>query len=268
MNTPRHILIVDGDAGARDELAREVARHGYSVTQVATAADATSMALFLTARVDLMLIDTDLPDADGRELVSRLRRRGVTAPIIVLSSAGEEDDMVWGLDAGADDYIVRPPRPRELAARIRAQFRVATAPAEGDIRIGPITYRPASRTVYRPGMTRCTRLTEKEAALLLRLCSADGRPVSRQTLLREVWGYSPAVTSHTVETHIYRLRRKIESGSGSPMLLLNEDGGYRLAAGRVMEPEEAAAPFAGWAADRRMGAAAADRRRAVAGVIG
>jgi DNA-binding response OmpR family regulator len=228
MSTPRHILIVDGDQGSRGELVREVSRLGYTVTQVGSAADATSVALFLTRRVDLLLVDTDLPDADGRELVSRLRRRGLPVPVIVLSNAGGEDDVVWGLDAGADDYIVRPLRPRELAARIRAQFRVAVSPDDSDVQIGPVTYRPGSRMVYRPGMARSTRLTEKEAALLLRLCSAEGRPVSRQTLLREVWGYSPAVSSHTVETHIYRLRRKIEADNGAPALLLNEDGGYRL----------------------------------------
>jgi DNA-binding response OmpR family regulator len=241
MSNPRHILIVDGDADARGALARDVGRLGYTVSQVGSAADATSVALFLTSRVDLVLVDTDLPDADGRELVSRLRRRGLAVPMIVLSHAGAEDDVVWGLDAGADDYVVRPLRARELAARIRAQFRVAVAPDEADIRIGPVIYRPGSRTVYRPGMARSTRLTEKEAALLLRLCSAEGRPVSRQTLLREVWGYSPAVSSHTVETHIYRLRRKIEAGDGAPELLLNQDGGYRL---RLEQPPHAAEPSA------------------------
>jgi DNA-binding response OmpR family regulator len=247
MSTPRHILIVDGNPTARCELAREIGRLGYGTTQAASAADATSVALFLTSQVDLMLIDTDLPDADGRELVSRLRRRGVAVPVIVLSSAGAEDDVVWGLDAGADDYMVRPLRPRELAARIRAQFRVAVAPDDTDIRIGPLIYRPASRTVYRPGMVRSIRLTEKEAALLLRLCGAEGKPVSRQTLLREVWGYSPAVSSHTVETHIYRLRRKIEPGDGTPVLLLNEDGGYRLRLDQPAEAAECAMPrLGGW----------------------
>lgn len=252
MTTPRHILIVDGDPGTRGALAREVARLGYGVTQARSAADATSAALFLMAGIDLMLIDTDLPDGDGRELVARLRKRGVAVPMIVLSSADAEDDVVWGLDAGADDYIVRPVRPRELAARIRGQFRAAASPGDGDIRIGPVTYRPETRTVYRPGLARPTRLTEKEAALLLRLCGAGGRPVSRQTLLREVWGYSPAVSSHTVETHIYRLRRKIEPEAGRSMLLLNENGGYRLRLGPVAEIE-----VAGWSIPAALGSAAA-----------
>jgi len=249
MSAPRHILIVDGNPRSRGELTREISQLGYTVTQATSAADAMSVTLFMTSRIDLLLVDTDLPDADGRELVSRLRRRGMAMPIILLSAVACEDDVVWGLDAGADDYVVGGLRVRELAARIRAQFRVAVAPDDADIQIGPVTYRPGSRTVFRPGMVRSTRLTEKEAALLLRLCSAEGEPVSRQTLLREVWGYSPAVSSHTVETHIYRLRRKIEPSAGAPVLLLNEGGGYRL---RVKQPDETPATprlpsqLAGW----------------------
>ncbi len=227
MNTPRQIMIVDSNPNARRDLARDLTGLGYAVMQVGSAAEADARALFLAAQIDLIILDTVLEDGDGLDLVARLRGRGVGIPIILLSAFATEDHVVRGLDAGADDYIVRPPPPREFAARIRAQFRIAMTPDAGDIRIGPVIYRPGDRTVLCPGRGSRTRLTEKEAALLLRLCSAGGLPVSRQTLLREVWGYSASVSSHTVETHVYRLRRKIEPGDGQD-LLVNEAGGYRL----------------------------------------
>jgi len=249
MSALRHILIVDGDAPARTELGREIARLGFTVSY-ATSAEAASFALSRSGRADLALVETDLPDGDGRELVSRFRRRGVLLPVILLSDAGTEDDVVRGLDAGADDYLVRPLRVRELAARIRAQLRVSVGHEETDMRVGVLTFRPSTRTAFHPFLSHPVRLTEKEAALLARLCRAEGRPVSRQTLLREVWGYSPNVSSHTVETHIYRLRRKIEGGDGTPPIVLNEEGGYRLAGAEPM-PEDASvgrAVSGAWAA--------------------
>lgn len=230
MNTSRHILIVDSDPRSSGALAREIGRLGYATTQVETAAEATTQALFRARPVDLLIVDTSLADSDGRELVARLRRRGMVLPVILMSDEASEEDVVWGLDAGADDFLIRPLRPRELGARIRALLRTAAGRDESDVQIGPVTFRPSSRTVFNPALPRPVRLTEKEAALLHRLCRAEGQPVTRQTLLREVWGYSPNVSSHTVETHIYRLRRKIEPGSDLPSVLVNEEGGYRLVA--------------------------------------
>ncbi len=228
MNTQRHVLISDIDPAASADLAETIAAAGFLVTCVTSAAETMALAFSRTVRVDLLLLDTDLPDADGREVVSRLRRRGIGVPMLLMSNSSAEDDVVWGLEAGADDYLVRPLRPRELIARLNAQFRAAITRDEADVRIGPALFRPSSRTLLHPDVARPLRLTEKEASLLRRLCESDGRPVSRQTLLREVWGYSPDVSSHTVETHIYRLRRKLEPLAQSPALLVNEGGGYRL----------------------------------------
>jgi DNA-binding response OmpR family regulator len=243
--TAKHILIVDGDAAARTELGREITRLGHTVSY-ATTAEAASLALARATRPDLALIETDLPDSDGRELVARLRRRGALLPLILLADNASEEDIVWGLDAGADDFLVRPLRMREVAARIRAQFRATILQEEGDLKVGILTFRPATRIAVHPFLPHPVRLTEKEASLLARLCRADGRPVSRQTLLREVWGYSPNVSSHTVETHIYRLRRKIEGGQGTPPILLSEEGGYRLATGDASEEPRDTRPVA-WA---------------------
>ncbi len=236
MSTQRHILIADSDGDERAALARELTTAGYSVSEAATGSEAMALAFSRAARIDLMLLHTDLPDADGREVVSRLRRRGISVPVILISDSANEEDVVWGLDAGADDFVVRPLRARELAARMRAQLRAGAAREDAEIRIGPAVFRPASRTMVHPDIARPLKLTEKETALLLRLCRADGRAVSRQTLLREVWGYSPDVSSHTVETHIYRLRRKIEPSPNSPALLVNEHGGYRLCPPGVETP--------------------------------
>ena len=228
MTVQRHIMIVDGNAGRRTDLARGVARFGYGVVQSATAEAAAQM-LARASRADLLLVEAALPDSSGRELTAHLRRRGLLLPAILLADTASEDDLVRGLDAGADDYLVRPLRMRELAARIRSQFRVSIGREESDLQVGVLTFRPSTRTAFHPFLTHPVRLTEKEAALLGRLCRAEGRPVSRQTLLREVWGYSPNVSSHTVETHVYRLRRKIEGAVGTPPIVLNDEGGYRLA---------------------------------------
>lgn len=228
MTVQRHIMIVDGNAGRRTDLAREVARFGFAVIQAATA-EAATQALTRAGRADLLLVEAALPDSSGRELIARQRRRGLLLPAILLADMASEDDLVRGLDAGADDYLLRPLRMRELAARIRSQFRVSIGREETDLHVGVLTFRPSTRTAFHPFLTHPVRLTEKEAALLGRLCRAEGRPVSRQTLLREVWGYSPNVSSHTVETHVYRLRRKIEGAAGTPPIVLNDEGGYRLA---------------------------------------
>ena len=237
--TVRHILIVDGDPTTRSELGRELARLGYSVGYAGTC-EAASLALARATRADLALVASELPDGDGRDLIIRLRRRGAMLPMILVADSASEDEIVGGLDAGADDFLERPLRIRELAARIRAQLRATVGHEESDLKVGVLTFRPATRLAAHPFLPQPVRLTEKEAALLGRLCRAEGRPVSRQTLLREVWGYSPNVSSHTVETHIYRLRRKIEGDGGSPPILLSEEGGYRLAT--YEPPAEAPAP--------------------------
>jgi DNA-binding response OmpR family regulator len=229
MSASRHLLIVDGNAATRTELAREIGRLGYVVSSAPTA-EAAFLALGRADNPDMVLVDSALPDATGRELVARMRRRGVMQPVILIADSASEDEVVAGLDSGADDFMVRPLRLRELGARIRAQLRVSMNRDEADMRIGMLTFRPATRTAFQPFLAQPVQLTEKEAALLGRLCRAEGRPVARDTLLREVWGYSPNAASHTVETHIYRLRRKIEGNPASPQLIVNDQGGYRLAA--------------------------------------
>ena len=187
------------------------------------------------ARFDAVLLDIGLPDGDGRDFCAELRRTACKVPIIMLTGADAEHDVVRGLDAGANDYIAKPFRITELLARLRAQLRVFDNSEDAVFVIGPYTFRPAAKVLQDTARNRRIRLTEKECAILKFLYRAGGRPVGRQVLLNEVWGYNAAVTTHTLETHIYRLRQKIEPDPANASLLLTEGGGYRLdpQAGRV-----------------------------------
>jgi DNA-binding response OmpR family regulator len=231
----RRILLVDDDAAFRSTLAGQLgSEREFAVVEAASAEEALRLLTGPAERMDLLLLDIDLPDGDGRDLCAKLRRADIKLPVIMLTGAAEEQDVVRGLDAGANDYIVKPFRLPELLARIRAQLRAFEFSEHAEVRIGPFVFRPGARLLQHPEHKRPTRLTEKEAALLKYLYRAAGRSVSRHTLLREVWGYSPNATTHTVETHIYRLRRKIEpTGASSALQLINDGSGYRL----ILQPE-------------------------------
>ena len=226
----RRILVVDDDAIFRSTLAEQlIAASAFAVVQAASIVEAQRVLADPGERIDLVLLDIRLPDGDGRDLCAKLRQTGFKVPVIMLTGATAEQDVVRGLDAGANDFIVKPFRLPELLARVRAQLRAFEFSEHAEISIGPYVFHPGARLLVLPGRGRPIRLTEKEAALLKYLYRAGERPVSRHTLLREVWGYSPNATTHTVETHIYRLRRKIEpAGANSPLQLINDGSGYRL----------------------------------------
>ena len=225
----RPLLIVDDDAALRSTLAEQLEVDGeFAPAEAATAAEAEQLLTAADARFDAVLLDIGLPDGDGRDLCARLRRHGLKVPIIMLTGADAESDVVRGLDAGANDYIAKPFRLNELLARVRAQLRVFDNSEDAVFVIGPYVFRPAAKLLLDQAKNRKIRLTEKEAAILKFLYRSGGRPVGRQVLLNEVWGYNSAVTTHTLETHIYRLRQKIEPDPGNARLLLTEGGGYRL----------------------------------------
>jgi DNA-binding response OmpR family regulator len=148
--------------------------------------------------------------------------------VIMLTAAASDADTVQGLDAGADDYVTKPFRFAVLLARIRAQLRSHEQSEHAVFRIGPYEFRPAQKLLI-DEKQRKIRLTEKEANILKYLYRAGEKPVSREELLTQVWGYNAGVTTHTLETHIYRLRQKIEPEAGGARLLLTDTGGYRLA---------------------------------------
>ena len=229
MTLARPILIIEDDADLRATLAEQIAQDGEFIAEEAcSAAEAASKLAESDSRYDAILLDVGLPDADGREFCARLRRDGRKMPVIMLTGADAESDVVRGLDSGANDYIAKPFRLPELMARLRAQLRVFDNSEDAVFTIGPYLFRPSAKLLLEPGRNRKVRLTDKESSILKFLYRAGGKPVPRQILLNEVWGYNSAVTTHTLETHIYRLRQKIEPDPSNARLLLTEGGGYRL----------------------------------------
>ncbi len=229
MSTIRPILIVEDDSALRATLAEQLAAEGgFLAEEAESAAAAEAKLAHADARYDAILLDIGLPDGDGRELCAKLRRNGKKMPVIMLTGADAEADVVRGLEAGANDYVAKPFRMNELLARMRAQLRVFDSSEAAIFDIGPYLFRPSARLLTEPGRNRKIRLTDKESNILKYLYRAGGKPVPRQTLLNEVWGYNSAVTTHTLETHVYRLRQKIEPDPSQPRLLLTQTGGYSL----------------------------------------
>ncbi len=225
----RPILIVDDDSALRATLAEQLEVDGeFNAVEASTIAEAEAKVTGPDARFDALILDVTLPDGDGRDLCQKLRRGGMKMPIIMLTGSDDESDVVRGLDSGANDYIPKPFRLAELLARLRAQLRTFENSEDAVFTIGPYVFRPSAKLLQEPARNRRIRLTEKEAAILKFLYRSGTRPVPRQILLNEVWGYNAAVTTHTLETHIYRLRQKIEPDPANARLLVTEAGGYRL----------------------------------------
>ncbi|HME39786.1 MAG TPA: response regulator transcription factor [Steroidobacteraceae bacterium] len=194
---------------------------------------AEAQALLINAsrlRFDAIILDVGLPDGDGRDYCAELRRRGVKAPIIILTGSGEEIDVVRGLEAGSNDYVTKPFRLPELLARVRAQLRVFDSTEDAVFTIGPYTFHRSAKLLRDESRNRRIRLTAKEVAILKSLYRASPELMARKALLNEVWGVDATVTTHTLETHIHRLRHKIEIDPPKPRLVVTKGGGYRLCA--------------------------------------
>ncbi len=227
MTAGRKILIVDDDDTLRRALAEQLQLHEeFLPTEAATAAQA--MARAKEQHFDAVLLDVGLPDMDGRELCQVMRRSGIRAPILMLTGADGEADTILGLDSGANDYITKPFRLNVLLARLRAQLRQHELSEDAVFSIGPYTFRPSAKTLADDAKRKKVRLTEKETAILKYLYRAGDKVIGRDVLLNEVWGYNSGVTTHTLETHVYRLRQKIERDPGKAEILVTAPGGYRL----------------------------------------
>lgn len=237
MALARPILIVDDDRALRESLAEQLRAEGeFEPHEAEDLASADTALAGGGSRFDAVLMDVSLPDGDGRDYTRRIRGQGVKVPIIMLTGHDAEADTIKGLDSGANDYIVKPFRLGELLARLRRHLAIFDNSDDAVFSIGPYTFRPAAKLLLETARNRKIRLTEKEAAILKFLYRADGKPVARQVLLNEVWGYNAAVTTHTLETHIYRLRQKVEPDPANARLLVTESGGYKLNAHWVPAP--------------------------------
>ncbi|MDJ1158701.1 response regulator transcription factor [Chelatococcus sp. SYSU_G07232] len=226
MANARHILVVDDEPDLRDTLSEQLAlTEEFAVSTAETATQALSVSK--GERIDLVVMDVGLPDMDGREAVKLMRRSGFKSPIIMLTAHASDADTVLGLEAGANDYVVKPFKFAVLLARIRAQLRQHEASEDAVFNIGPYTFRPSAKLLVSDKGSKL-KLTEKETAILRFLYRASQRVVTRDVLLAEVWGYNAAVTTHTLETHIYRLRQKIEKDPSNAQILVTEAGGYKL----------------------------------------
>jgi DNA-binding response OmpR family regulator len=226
MTNVRRILIVEDDSELRDALVEQLALH-EEFEAVAAENGTKGVQAAKTGQIDLVIMDVGLPDIDGREAVRILRKGGFKSPILLLTGHGTDSDTILGLESGANDYVTKPFRFAVLLARIRAQLRQHEASEDAVFTIGPFTFRPSSKLLLNTKGNK-VRLTEKETAILRFLYRAGQKPVSRETLLQEVWGYNSGVTTHTLETHIYRLRQKVERDATTPSILVTETGGYKL----------------------------------------
>ena len=220
------LLIVDDDQDLRGAIAEQLRAEGFDTLEAETGGDGVRQAV--DGKPDLILLDVDLPDMNGREACRQMRDKGVACPIVMLTAASGDDDTVQGLDAGANDYVTKPYKFAVLLARIRAQLRSHEHSEGAVFRLGAYEFRPAAKLLIDEKQKKI-RLTEKETNILKYLYRAGEKAVSREELLAEVWGYNAGVTTHTLETHVYRLRQKIEPDPANARLLLTEAGGYRLA---------------------------------------
>jgi DNA-binding response OmpR family regulator len=228
MAAGKRILLVDDDDALRSALAEQLTLHEeFEVVESTTGQDALEKAK--DGQFDMVLLDVGLPDVDGREVCRMMRRASVSVPILMLTGADSDSDQILGLDSGANDYITKPFKLGILLARIRAQLRQHEQSEDATFAIGPYTFRPSAKMLLLEDPKKSkVRLTEKETSILKYLCRVGNKVVPRDVLLSEVWGYNAGVTTHTLETHIYRLRQKIESDPSNATLLVTEPGGYRL----------------------------------------
>jgi DNA-binding response OmpR family regulator len=226
MSNVRRILIVEDDSELRDALVEQLALH-EEFEAIAAENGTKGVQAAKTGQIDLVIMDVGLPDIDGREAVRILRKGGFKSPILLLTGHDTDSDTILGLESGANDYVTKPFRFAVLLARIRAQLRQHEASEDAVFTIGPFTFRPSSKLLLNAKGNK-VRLTEKETAILRFLYRAGQKPVTRETLLQEVWGYNSGVTTHTLETHIYRLRQKVERDATTPTILVTETGGYKL----------------------------------------
>ena len=233
MAVKKRVLLVDDDETLRGELVAQFALYDeFETVDVGSGTEGLSMAKEQT--FDMIILDVDMPDMQGTDVAQLIRTAGISTPIVMLTGNTGEASEILGLNSGANDYVTKPFRFGVLLARLRAHLRTFEQSEDAVFNIGPYSFKPAAKKLTPPEdpsgkPVRDIRLTEKETNILKYLYRAGGKAVAREELLEEVWGYNSGVTTHTLETHVYRLRQKIELVKGEATLLLTQPGGYSLA---------------------------------------
>jgi DNA-binding response OmpR family regulator len=226
MISKRKILIVDDDDDLRQSLEEQLAMTAeFEILTAETAAKGIEMVK--KEQLDLVVLDVGLPDMDGREMCKHLRKHGFKNPIVMLTGNSSDAGQILGFESGANDYVTKPFKFGVLLARIRVHLREHEQSEDAVFAIGPYSFKPASKMLLSQKGARI-HLTDKESSMLKHLYRAGEKVVTRKMLLQEVWGYNTGVTTHTLETHIYRLRKKIEKDPAHAELLVTESGGYKL----------------------------------------
>ncbi len=225
----RKVLVVDGDSATREDVRSAVAQDGYQVIEADTGAEGLRQVDAL--RPNLVLLEVTLPDASGFDVCRELRKKDAAVPVIMMSSRSDEIDAVVALEIGADDYVVKPLRLRELAARIAAhlrRMRMESAEATRNrLEFRELVIDVNERRIYRAGLE--VELTHTEFDLLTFLASNAGKVLSREKILNSIWGYEYPIETRVIDVHIRNLRRKIEGQPSRPYYILAVPGiGYRF----------------------------------------
>ena len=224
----RNLLIVEDDTDFRRTLAEQLRLHEeFDVEETGTGAAALAGAE--KNNYNAILLDVGLPDMDGRDVCRLLRRKGVHAPVIMLIALDGDADTVLGLDSGANDYVTKPFRLGVLLARLRTHIRQHEMSEDASFSVGLYMFRPSIKALERNDGRKDISLSDKEHAILKQLYRAGDTAVTCEALYADIWDHSAALMTHTLQTHIYRLRQKIEENPSEPQILLSEHGGYRLA---------------------------------------
>ncbi len=218
------ILLIEDEPGIVDFVKRGLAAEGFAVEAVLDGTEGERRAL--TESFDLIILDLMLPGRDGLQILGSLRQAKVTVPVIVLTARGEIEDRVGGLDAGAVDYLVKPFSLAELAARIRAQLRLAAQAPATTLHVGDIEVSLLTREVHRAG--KLVRLSSTELELLVYLMRHRGQVLSREEILSTVWGYRHDPQTNVVDVYIGYLRRKLGTPDDPAPILTVRSVGYRL----------------------------------------
>ena len=220
------ILVVDDDAAVRESLRRALQLEGYDVELAADGAEALDRLKLDGAGADALVLDVSMPRLDGLEVCRRLRRSGSTVPVLMLTARDEVADRVAGLDAGADDYVVKPFALEELLARLRALLRRSSGSPADVLRFADLELDPGTRIVTRGGDP--IELTRTEFSLLELFMLNPRQVLTRSVIFERVWGYDFGFGSNSLDVYVGYLRRKTEQG-GKPRLIQTVRGvGYAL----------------------------------------